>query len=101
MIIEYKLQLNSDHTLVTPSWVENGGYVPNPDTHTLMGFTQSESNREYYLPDSVVVLTTSEAKARAIAIAEQYPMSDPDGNVMTDAEIEVMIQSIIEDNDIS
>jgi hypothetical protein len=95
MIIEYKMVREQDQTR-TPSWVLDGGYFQNPDDFTLVGTTQDDGVREFYLPDTVVTLTRQQLIDRVLAIHALYPMQkmDPLGGslgAMTDAEVTSMV----------
>ena len=72
-IAEYKLHGNpAGKGMITPGFIQNGGYYRNPDDHTMLGFVDDPA--EYYLPDTLVYLTLAEAKARQLAIHANYPM---------------------------
>ena len=60
-IAEYKLHGNPNGKgMVTPGFIQNGGYYHNPDDHTMLGFVDDPA--EYYLPDTLVFYTLAEAK---------------------------------------
>ena len=90
-IAEYKLHGNpAGKGMVTPGFIQNGGYYSNPDDNTMLGFVDDPA--EYYLPDTLVYYTLAEAKTRQLAIHAKYPMQKMDENNamvdMTDAEVE-------------
>ena len=64
IIIEYKMNIEPDGTLVHPGWVHSAGWFFNPSDNTYVGTALEEAERNYYIPDSVTVLTPSELKAR-------------------------------------
>jgi hypothetical protein len=66
--IEYKLHRNNRGNLSTPNWMIDGGYYQNPADKTLVGFVPVESEREWYVPDSVTVLSQAEFVARGMAM---------------------------------
>jgi len=72
-IIEYKLH-SSPNGLVTPSFVKDGGGFHNPDDFTLVGIIKDDV--EYYVPDTLTILTLEELQARQLAIHAKYPMKD-------------------------
>tara|TARA_Y100000310_G_scaffold323523_1_gene383943 strand:- start:46 stop:345 length:300 start_codon:yes stop_codon:yes gene_type:complete len=91
MIIEYKLHpvsINGRKTMKIPDFVTDGGYWGNPDDHTLIGSIPDSA--EYYVPDSVVVLTPTELGERQLAIHAKYPIKIDD-RVLADDEIKTMI----------
>lgn len=99
MILEYKMDRNAHGNLMTPTWIESGGFLHNPDNFTMIGF--SPAIRPYKIPDSALQLTVAQAKARSVAIHTLHPMSGMDGNALTDAQVEDMTQAIIDENDIA
>ena len=88
MIIEYKLHM-TDVGMTTPGWVLNPGYFYNPDNFSLVGTTTDDAVREFYLPDTVVVLTRQTLKERQIAINALHPTDPP----TPDAEIEAQVDA--------
>jgi hypothetical protein len=99
MILEYKLDRTEQGYLKTPDWVQVGGYMHNPDDHTLVGFVPV--NRPWKVPDSVTTLTVQQAKDRFLAVHAIYPQKNLDGSTMTTQEVEDMVQAIIDGNDIA
>ena len=90
MILEYML-IREMGVKRAPSWVEDGGYFTDPDDKTLIGWTPDLADRDYYVPDSVVELTRAELKTRVRDIDTRYPMLDADGNEVSDADIDAMV----------
>ena len=97
--IEYKLNMNNQGRLVCPSWMTDGGYFQNPADNSMVGFVPVESEREWYVPDSALVLSQSEFVARGMAIHSATPFQnmgdDPSADMtpMTDAEVTQMLTS--------
>ena len=98
-IVEYKLHGNpAGKGMVTPGFIQNGGYYHNPDDHTMLGFVHDDP-AEYYLPDTLEFKTLAEAKTRQLAIHAKYPMKkmnedgDPEMKDMTDAEVEAAMDA--------
>ena len=90
-IVEYKLHGNPNGKgMVTPGFIQNGGYYRNPDDHTMLGFVDDPA--EYWIPDTVDYKTLAEAKTRQLAIHAKYPMQKQNDDMtmedMTDAEVE-------------
>ncbi|MDB4512079.1 hypothetical protein N9060_01315 [Arenicella sp.] len=90
MILEYKLDAGPNG-MVTPPWVENGGYFQDPDNFTMVGV--SPAVHEYKIPDSVTTLTEAELEARVLSIHSRHPMTDPENNTMTDAQVSEMVSA--------
>ena len=94
-IVEYKLHGNpAGKGMVTPGFIQNGGYYHNPDDHTMLGFVDDPA--EYYLPDTLVYYTLAEAKVRQLAIHAKYPMqqmADGGGEMedMTNEDVEAQM----------
>lgn len=86
MILEYML-IREAGVKVAPSWVEDGGYFYNPDDFTMVGWSPNEGSRDYYVPETVVVLTRESLLARQLAINSKYPATDVDGSSLSDAQI--------------
>lgn len=63
MILEYKL-IKTDRGIHTPNWIEDGGYFYNPVDKTFIGYTPNETDRDYYVPDTVIELTETQLAAR-------------------------------------
>ena len=90
--IEYKLHRNDKGNLTTPSWMSDGGYYQAADK-TMVGFVPVQAERDWYVPDSVSMLTEQEFVTRGIAMhtASAFQKMDADGvtmKAMTKAEAE-------------
>ena len=99
-IVEYKLHVNPDRTMITPAWIKNGGAFPNPDDNTLIA-AMSDEEQVYYIPDTLTEYTVAELKTRQLAIHAKYPRQKRDGDDMvdmTDAEIETQVDAWVTDN---
>jgi hypothetical protein len=92
MILEYML-IREAGAKRAPSWVEDGGYFLNPDDNTIVGWSPDLADRDYYVPDSVTELTRAELKTRVLDIDSRYPFLDGDGNELTDAEVNSLVDS--------
>ena len=88
--IEYKLHRNDRGNLSTPSWMSDGGYYQAADK-SLVGFVPVESERDWFVPDSVSMLTEQEFVNRCMKMHTATPFQKMDGLVlkpMTKAEAE-------------
>ena len=74
-------------SMKAPEWIEDGGYFYDPDTHEWIGYSPDEADRKYYIPDTVVVYTQAELVTYVQEIHSRYPMTNEDGNTLTDAEV--------------
>ena len=91
-ILEYKLHAGVNTGMICPPFIENGGYWKNPDDFTYVGV--SPDSNEYYIPDTVTVLTLAELKTRQLSIHAKYPMREPDADDdMTNAEVEASVDA--------
>lgn len=84
MYLKYKLHM-TEKGMRCPPWIEDGGYFPNGDE--LIGWTPDEANREYYVPDTVTEYTQVEL----VAYVQGLSNLDEDGNEMSDADVETMV----------
>lgn len=87
MIIEYKLHMGPDG-MFAPNWVLDGGYFYNPDNFTLVGTTQNDDVREFYLPDTILQLTRSTLKERQLGINAMYPTTPPTPPSVVEAQVD-------------
>jgi hypothetical protein len=96
MILEYMLIREAGKKLA-PSWVEDGGYFPDPDNKTLIGWSPDLADRDYYVPDSVIELNRAGLIARVQDINTRYPGQKPGENgemvPVTDADISTMVST--------
>jgi len=84
MYIKYKLHM-TEKGMRCPPWIEDGGYFQNGDE--LIGWTPDEANREYYVPDTVIEYT----QAELVTYVQGLTILDEDGNEMSDADVETMV----------
>ena len=94
--VEYKLHRNERGNLTTPSWMSDGGYYQNPADKTMVGFVPVEGEREWYVPDSALVLSQSEFVARGMAMHsvnkfQKMGENGMDMTPMTDAQATSML----------
>ena len=95
-IVEYKMHLiNNRGAMATPTWIEDGGYCHSPIDHTKLGWVLDSADREYYVPDSVIVLDKEGFLKRQRNIHKTHPFlgdrdsSDGDLKIYTKTEAEV------------
>jgi len=74
MILEYML-IKKNNGLTVPEWVEEPGYFFDSNDNTYIGWSPDLENRQYYIPDSVVVLDEA---ALAERIYRLYKIDNPD-----------------------
>tara|TARA_R110002167_G_C12292845_1_gene616315 strand:- start:177 stop:485 length:309 start_codon:yes stop_codon:yes gene_type:complete len=84
MILEYKLNAGPKG-MHCPHWLEDGGYFRDPDNHTMIGWSPDKPAREYYIPSTVIRLTSDELNTRVLNIHSRYPFKNitPDGPSVT------------------
>ena len=101
MILEYKMDRSPDGKLITPSWIECGGFFRDPDNFSMIGFSQAV--REYKIPDSALRLNLAELKDRVVDIHSRYPIINYmiGGGVMTTQEVEDLVSATVTANDIT
>ncbi len=74
MILEYKM-VKTNEGMKVPEWVEDGGYFGKPD-FSFVGWSPDDNVREYYIPDTVIVLTNEQLIARVIALKDSATTED-------------------------
>jgi len=92
--LEYKLHAPMNgHGMSTPNFITNGGYWYH--NNEMIGVEPDAP--EYYVPDTVNVLTLDQLKARQVAIHAVTPFKKLDAQGqptdvdMTNAEVETMV----------
>lgn len=92
-VVEYKRHRVTGG-ITTPIWVVDGGHWLSPIDKTLVGWVEDEADREYYVPDTVTVLSRADFITRQLTIHASHPMQsmpenpEDDPVTMTDAEVE-------------
>lgn len=86
--LKYKLHMTAKG-MMTPPWVEDGGYFGDSSTNEYIGWTPDEANREYYVPDTVTTLTVAELKTHVRGLG----LTDEDGNALTDSECDAQVDA--------
>ena len=71
-VIEYMMQLENGN-LVIPQYIKDRGHWKN-SANTFVGWV--DDNREYYIPDTLTVLTKTKFKNRLLAMHAENPMTD-------------------------
>ena len=103
MIIEYKLDINSDRTLTTPGWVLDPGYFFNPTDNTYVGWTPNSSERKFKVPDTVTELSLTDLISRALALHSINPWTKghaaSDTTELTEAEIQAQVTAWYNDKE--
>lgn len=100
-IVEYKKHAvskeNDPDGVKDPAWIHKGGFFFNSEDNTFVGLVLNESDRLYYVPETVVELTPDELKTRCKHIQTLHPVKPftKDGNDMSDTEIESFIDEWI------
>lgn len=68
MILEYKM-VKTQEGMQVPDWVEDGGHFGKPD-FSFVGWSPDDDVREYYIPDTVTVLTNEQLIARVVSLKD-------------------------------
>ena len=96
--LEYKLHAPMNgHGMSTPNFITNGGHWYNDNK--MIGVEPDST--EYYVPETVDVLTADQLKARQVAVhaAAPYKVMGADGlptaDDMTNAQVETMVDEWI------
>ena len=76
-VVEYKMHVVTNKGGATaPLWVDDGGYHTSPIDKTKVGWVLADSDREYYVPDTVVELSKTDFINRQLAIHAVVPISE-------------------------
>jgi hypothetical protein len=88
MIIKYLMhRTGRGESMKAPEWIEDGGYFYNPVTHEYIGWSPDLNARKYYVPDTVETYTLAELTAYVQGLHADQPMTDEEGNDLTDAQV--------------
>ena len=95
-VVEYMMhRSNGSNRKEVPGFIGDRGHHFNPTDKTFIGWVEDE--RDYYVPDSVIVLTKEEFVARQLGIHAASPMlkemSEPDEEAVPMTEEEVRVAS--------
>lgn len=66
-IVEYKNH-KVNGQVVTPEFIEFGGFFFNPTNRTYIGVIDEDSSKDYYVPDTLVELTKEQLLERQTTI---------------------------------
>lgn len=77
MIVEYRMHRNDLKQLVTPSFVDDGGYFQNPADGTYVGWIAEPV--QHHVPDTIATLTAEQLEERLLAL----PFRGFDGGAMS------------------
>ena len=76
-VVEYKLHIVTNKGgLAAPLWIKEGGYHQSPIDNTMVGWI--DSDREYYVPDTVIELSKTNFINRQLAIHSKMPFQKED-----------------------
>jgi len=91
VLVEYKLHKVSKNAKKAPDFIVDGGYWLSPIDNTMVGLVESEADRDYYIPDSIVSLSKADFLSRQLTIHASVPIVsvDDEGNetTLTDAQV--------------
>jgi hypothetical protein len=95
--IEYKYHRDGEGNLQAPAWMSDGGYYPNPTDKTIVGFVPVEQERDWFVPDSVSMLTEQEFVNRCMAMHNNEAFEKIDDTQhelvkMTNAEVDAQLR---------
>lgn len=97
-VIEYKFTINANSRLEVPGYVVDRGYWHSPIDKTLVGWCKPESERDYWVPDTIVELSKADLVARVLSIHAVTPYlkapENPEAEdvYLTEAEVTTMIE---------
>ena len=102
-VIEYKFTVNANGRLEVPGYVLDRGHWHSPIDRTLVGWCKPESEREYWVPDTIVELSKADLVTRVLSIHAISPFlnvsNDPEVEdpPMTEAEVTTMVETWYDD----
>ena len=98
MILEYKLHLHPDGYTYHPPFVKAFGFY-NSEDKTYLGYALDESDRDYYIPDTILVLTEDEAVERSLKAGVSREIGP--GQILSDVELEQRIRTWIQETGVN
>jgi hypothetical protein len=93
-VVEYKMNLDQETgALIIPRWIIDRGHWPNKADHTYVGWVKPESEREYYVPDSLTELSKSDLVNRVLGMHAVEPITDPDTDeILSDSAVTTLVE---------
>ena len=74
-VVEYRMHaVTNKEGLRAPLWIKDGGHHTSPIDHTKVGWVRPESEREYYVPDTVTELSKTDFINRQLTIHASHPI---------------------------
>ena len=75
-VVEYKMHaVNAKGSASAPLWIDDGGYHSSPIDKTKVGWVLADSDRDYYVPDTVITLSKSGFLTRQHGIHAVEPLN--------------------------
>ena len=99
-VIEYMLEKrDATHVRFIPEWVGDRGHMYDPATETYVGWL--DDVRDYYVPDTVLILSKENLVQRQLTMHAANPMTKPDSEnpgpenrvAMTEAEVRESVEA--------
>lgn len=97
-VVEYMFNIDDKGKRFIPGFIDDRGHWYDPITETYIGWI--DDNRDFFVPDSIVVLTKEELVQRQLAIHAANPMikdneEDPleVGEPLTNDEARLLVES--------
>lgn len=79
-VIEYKFNIAQNGKMEIPGYVEDRGHWYNSIDHTYLGWVKPESEREYWVPDTIVELDRAGVINRVLDMHAINPIQDMDSD---------------------
>lgn len=77
-IVEYMLHRNDQGHKIVPPFIIDGGHWWNPADFTMVGWV--EDQRDYYVPDSLLILTREQFASRILTMHVVNPFIQNNGS---------------------
>jgi hypothetical protein len=89
-IVEYKLNITADGVSIHPPYIKSHAFYDSV-SNTHLGYVLPESERDYWVPDTLVELTEQEAVDRCVS-GNIARVMNPGDTEMTDSELEQAVR---------
>lgn len=90
MIVEYKLNINDNGVVIHPAYIKDHAFYDEV-SKTYLGYILPEEKREYWVPDTLNILSEQQVVDRCLAGKVSRSIS-PTVTKMTDSEFEKYVR---------
>jgi hypothetical protein len=95
-VVEYMFNIDDKGKRFIPGFIDNRGHWYDPTTETYVGWIKD--SRDFYVPDSITVLSKEDLVQRQLTIHAGNPMMnmgnpESEPTAMTDEEVRTMVEA--------